>query len=81
MPSTMIPPPVFDLTVRVGCSLAYEVTGTASLLLNLQPLPNRNHAVIFEPPFLDNGITYIHYPLHPCFFRNLYHIRCYPRRI
>ena len=36
-----------DLTVRVGCSLAYEVQGNASLLLNLQPRPNRNHAVIW----------------------------------
>jgi hypothetical protein len=27
--------------VRVGCSLAYEVTGTASLLLNVKPRPDR----------------------------------------
>ena len=40
--------PEFDLTLRVGCSLVYEVTGSASLLLNLQPKPHRNHAVIFE---------------------------------
>jgi transglutaminase-like putative cysteine protease len=40
--------PRFNLTVRVGCSLAYEATGAASLLLNLQPRPERNHAVIFE---------------------------------
>ncbi|MBL9201628.1 MAG: transglutaminase family protein [Opitutaceae bacterium] len=46
--SPAIPPPLLDLTVRVGCSLAYQATGPASLLLNLQPLPNRNHAVIFE---------------------------------
>jgi len=48
----MLPPPkipaALDLTVRVGCSLVYEVTGTASLLLNLQPRPDRNHAVIAE---------------------------------
>jgi transglutaminase-like putative cysteine protease len=44
----MITAPVFDITVRVGCSLAYEVTGTASLLLNLQPRPDRNHEVIFQ---------------------------------
>jgi transglutaminase-like putative cysteine protease len=43
-----IPPPQFDLTVRVGCSLAYEVTGTAALCLNIRPRPNRDHAVIFE---------------------------------
>lgn len=40
--------PIFDLTVRVGCSLAYEVTGTAALLLNVKPRPNRDHAVVFE---------------------------------
>ena len=44
----MIPAPCFDITVRVGCSLIYEVTGTASLLLNLRPRPDRNHAVISE---------------------------------
>lgn len=37
-----------DLTVRVGCSLVYEVTGTASLLLNLKPRPDRNHFIIAE---------------------------------
>jgi transglutaminase-like putative cysteine protease len=40
--------PKFDITVRVGCSLTYEVTGTAWLLLHLKPLPDRNHAVVFE---------------------------------
>jgi transglutaminase-like putative cysteine protease len=48
MALTAIPRPKFDLTVRVGCSLAYEVTGTAVLLLNVKPRPNRNHAVLFE---------------------------------
>ncbi|MEN9404735.1 MAG: hypothetical protein RL091_3438 [Verrucomicrobiota bacterium] len=43
-----LPSPPLDLTVRIGCSLSYEVTGTASLLLNLQPLPDRKHAVIFQ---------------------------------
>ncbi|HXQ81305.1 MAG TPA: transglutaminase family protein [Opitutaceae bacterium] len=42
------PRPEFDLTVRVGCSLAYEVTGTASLLLNVRPRPDRHHAVLAE---------------------------------
>lgn len=42
------PSPTYDLTARVGCALSYEVTGTASLLLNLQPLPERNHAVVFQ---------------------------------
>jgi transglutaminase-like putative cysteine protease len=40
--------PQFDVTVRVGCSLAYEVTGSAMLLLNLRPCLDRNHAVVFE---------------------------------
>src|SRR5882762_5419295 len=40
--------PQFDVTVRVGCSLVYEVTGSATLLLNLRPCPDRNHAMVFE---------------------------------
>lgn len=46
----------FDITVRVGCSLAYEVTGSASLLLNLQPQPSRNHAVVFEALALGDNL-------------------------
>jgi transglutaminase-like putative cysteine protease len=46
----------FDVTVRVGCSLVYEVTGTASLLLNLKLHPNRNHAVLFEAMTLGNNL-------------------------
>ena len=53
----MIPARTFDLTVRVGCSLAYEVTGTASLLLNVQPLPDRNHAVVFQALTLGNNLS------------------------
>jgi transglutaminase-like putative cysteine protease len=41
-------PAEFDLTVRVGCSLAYEVTGTASLLLNIKPRADRHHMVLSE---------------------------------
>lgn len=48
MPPLPLAPPRFDLTVRVGCSLVYEVTGTASLLLNVQPCVNRDHAIVFE---------------------------------
>jgi hypothetical protein len=40
--------PIFDLTLRVGCSLVYEATGPATLLLNLQPMRDRNHAVVFQ---------------------------------
>ena len=48
MISPVGPAPRFDLTVRVGCSLAYEVTGTASVLLNLQPRSEDHHAVVFQ---------------------------------
>jgi hypothetical protein len=56
MASTIIPPPVFDITVRVGCSLAYNATGTASLLLKLKPRANRNHAVVFEALTLGDNL-------------------------
>jgi transglutaminase-like putative cysteine protease len=56
MTSTLVAPPTLDITVRVGCSLAYEVTGTASLLLNLKPRPNRNHSVVFEALTLGNNL-------------------------
>lgn len=49
--------PALDLTVRVGCSLAYEVTGTASLLLNVQPRPARNCALVFEALTLPPDLT------------------------
>ena len=53
----MQPPNIdFDVTVRVGCSLVYEVTGTASLLLNLKLRPDRNHAVLFEALTLGNNL-------------------------
>jgi transglutaminase-like putative cysteine protease len=56
MTSPQLSSPAFDLTVRVGCSLVYEVTGTASLLLNVKPRPNRNHAIIFEALSLGNSL-------------------------
>ncbi|MBI5766733.1 MAG: transglutaminase family protein [Verrucomicrobia bacterium] len=34
--------------MRVGCSLGYEVTGTAPLLLHVTPKPGHLHAVIVE---------------------------------
>ena len=40
--------PKLNITVRVGCSLVYEVTGSATLLLNLKVPPNPNHSTIFE---------------------------------
>src|SRR6185369_11032716 len=48
--------PELDVTVRVGCSLVYEATGTAMLLLNLRPRPNRNHSVVFEALALGNDL-------------------------
>ena len=55
LPPPLTPPP-FDLTLRVGCSLSYEVSGTAALLLNLKPRPNRNHAVLFEALTLGDNL-------------------------
>jgi transglutaminase-like putative cysteine protease len=56
----MAPPitlsPKLDITVRVGCSLAYEVTGPATLLLNLRPCVNRNHFVTFEALALGDNL-------------------------
>ena len=49
--------PKYDMTIRVGCSLSYEVTGSASLLLNVKPQPNRNHAVLFEALALGDNLT------------------------
>jgi transglutaminase-like putative cysteine protease len=46
-----------DVTVRVGCSLAYEAAGTATLLLNLRPTPNRNHEVVFEALSLGHDLA------------------------
>jgi transglutaminase-like putative cysteine protease len=46
----------FDLTVRVGCSLVYEASGEASLLLNLKLRPDRNHAVVSEALALGDNL-------------------------
>jgi transglutaminase-like putative cysteine protease len=40
--------PEFDITLRVGCSLAYEATGPASLLLDIRPHPDGRHQVLAE---------------------------------
>ena len=45
-----------DITVRVGCSLAYEVTGSASLLLNLKLAPDVRRSVLFEALALGNEL-------------------------
>src|SRR4030095_5175973 len=46
----------FDVTVRVGCSLVYEVTGEASLLLNLKLRPDHNHTVVSEALALGDNL-------------------------
>jgi len=56
MGPTQIRPPKYDLTIRVGCSLAYEATGTAALYLNVRPRPSRDHAVIFEAMTLGDNL-------------------------
>jgi transglutaminase-like putative cysteine protease len=48
--------PIFDVTVRIGCSLVYEAPGSAMLLLNLSPRPDRNHSVVFEALALGNNL-------------------------
>jgi hypothetical protein len=54
--ATPLASPEFDVTVRVGCSLAYEVTGEAWLLLAVRHRTDRNHAVIFEALTLGNDL-------------------------
>lgn len=41
-------PNTFDITLRVGCHLVYEATGPSTLLLNIQPLRDRQHLIIAE---------------------------------
>ena len=55
MHSTPVPPSL-DITVRVGCSLVYEVTGTASLLLNLKLPPDSGRVVLAEALTLGNDL-------------------------
>jgi transglutaminase-like putative cysteine protease len=38
----------FDITLRVGCNLTYTVTGAATLLFQVQPMPDDNHRVLSE---------------------------------
>ena len=56
--TSILTDPEYDITVRVGCSLAYEVTGTATLLLNLRPQVNRDHRVRFEALSVGNNLSY-----------------------
>lgn len=50
--------PNFDITVRVGCSLAYEVTGSASLLLNLKLASDPRRLVRFEALSMGNNLPF-----------------------
>lgn len=50
-------PQDLDITVRVGCSLGYEATGSASLLLNLQLASDACRQVRFEALALGNGLV------------------------
>jgi transglutaminase-like putative cysteine protease len=64
------PARTYDMTVRVGCSLAYESTGPATLLLNIQPWLSRNNQVVFQAltlgndlvdaPFIDSHGNHVH---------------------
>jgi transglutaminase-like putative cysteine protease len=45
------------MTVRVGCSLAYEATGPSTLILNVQPSQGPNHKVVFQAISLGNGLA------------------------
>ena len=60
----------YDMTVRVGCSLAYEASGPSTLLLNVQPWGGWNHQVVFQTisighnlndaPFTDSHGNHVH---------------------
>jgi transglutaminase-like putative cysteine protease len=50
-------PEELDITVRVGCSLGYEVTGSASLILNLQLASDAGRSVLFEALALGEGLV------------------------
>src|SRR5438105_14607577 len=42
------------ITLRIGCQLVYKVTGSATLLLNVKPLCDRQHSLAAESLSLDN---------------------------
>ena len=46
----------FDITVRVGCSLVYEVTGSATVLLNLNLARDPRRSVLSEALTLGNNL-------------------------
>jgi len=50
-------PPALDITLRVGCSLTYEVTGSASILLNLKLASDPHRSVLLEALALGNDLS------------------------
>jgi transglutaminase-like putative cysteine protease len=50
--------PDLDITVRVGCSLTYEASGPASLLLNLKLAPDPRRSVLFEALALGEDLPF-----------------------
>ncbi len=47
-----------DITLRVGCRLAYATTGPASLVLNLKLRPGTHHAVLAETLSLGDNLPF-----------------------
>ncbi|HEY4299900.1 MAG TPA: transglutaminase family protein [Candidatus Didemnitutus sp.] len=45
---------MFDVTIRVGCHLIYEVQGTACIVLQVEPGPGPGHAIVAEDMLLGN---------------------------
>lgn len=50
-------PVQLDVTVRVGCSLAYDVRGPTTLILNLQPEASGRNEIVFEALALGDGLA------------------------
>lgn len=48
MNKNTLEPTEYNITLRIGCHLVYEAIGPATLLLNIQPLEEKNHIVISE---------------------------------
>jgi transglutaminase-like putative cysteine protease len=49
-------PPEFDITLRVGCSLGYYVTGSASIILDVEPRKDGFNQVLFESLIIGNNL-------------------------
>jgi transglutaminase-like putative cysteine protease len=51
-------PPEFDITLRVGCSLGYYVTGSATIILDVEPRKDGFNRVIFESLIIGNNLPF-----------------------